>query len=92
MRPRLRDIWADWLTISSFFALAVINTAFGYLLYNRALKVLTVLEMNAVLNLKPAGTALMSWLFLSETLGMMQVVGMSIVLVGAAATQRGDRC
>lgn len=67
--------------------LAIVNTAFAYVLYNRALRVLTALEMNMLLNLAPLGTAVFAWLLLGESLSIAQIVGMLIVILGVTLVQ-----
>lgn len=68
--------------------LAVVNTALGYLLYNHSLRELTALEMNMFLNLSPLFTAILSWVFLGETLGTIQILGMVVVIVGVIFVQQ----
>ena len=68
--------------------LAVVNTAFAYVLYNHSLQVLTALEMNVVLNLAPLGTALLAWWFLGERLAFIQILGMIIMIIGVIFVQR----
>lgn len=67
--------------------LAIVNTAFAYFLYNHALKTITALEMNVLLNLSPLGTALLAWLILGETLSAIQILGVLIVIVGVTIVQ-----
>ncbi len=70
--------------------LAIINTALAYTFYNHALKVLTAVELNIILNLSPLGTAVLAWVFLGETLAAIQFVGMGVVIVGVVLVQRRD--
>jgi drug/metabolite transporter (DMT)-like permease len=76
--------WQGALVVSW---LAIINTAFGYMLYNHSLKDLTALEMNMVMNLSPLFTALMGWIILSENLTLVQIVGMLIMVCGVLLVQ-----
>lgn len=69
--------------------LAVINTAFAYLLYNHSLQVLTALELNLLLNLAPLETALLASFLLGERLTPFQVIGMMMVILGVAVVQWG---
>lgn len=72
--------------------LALVNTAFAYILYNRALRVLTALEINMLLNLSPLGTAVFAWALLGERLSVAQLVGMLIVILGVTLVQwKGHR-
>jgi drug/metabolite transporter (DMT)-like permease len=68
--------------------LALVNTAFGYLLYNHALRDMTALEMNMIMNISPLFTAVLSWLVLGEEIFGIQVIGMIIVIVGVVFVQR----
>jgi drug/metabolite transporter (DMT)-like permease len=67
--------------------LALVNTALAYVLYNRALRVLTALEINMLLNLSPLGTAAFAWALLGERLSVAQIVGMLIVILGVTLVQ-----
>ncbi len=78
-----RSIWVVvWL--------ALINTALGYLLYNYALRDLTALEMNMVMNLTPLGTALFSWALLGVSLELYQGLGMLVMIAGVVLVQLGN--
>jgi drug/metabolite transporter (DMT)-like permease len=67
--------------------LALVNTALGYWLYNHALRTLTALEINMIMNLTPFFTALMSWIILGESLTSRQYLSMIVVVVGVALVQ-----
>jgi drug/metabolite transporter (DMT)-like permease len=71
--------------------LALVNTSLGYLLYNHALRDLTALEMNMVMNLTPLFTAMFSWLLLGEGLKAYQGVGMLVMIAGVVLVQRGRK-
>ena len=72
--------------------LASINTAFAYVLYNHALKSITALEMNVILNLSLLGTALLAWLILYESLWLVQILGIFTVIIGVILVQvKGNR-
>lgn len=68
--------------------LAVVNTALGYMLYNHSLRELTALEINMIMNLSPLFTAIMSWFVLGERLGLIQILGMVIMVLGVILVQR----
>lgn len=68
--------------------LAIINTALAYAVYNHALKVLTAIEMNMILNLSPLGTAVLAWILLGEKLTLMQVAGMVVVIIGVVLVEK----
>ncbi len=71
--------------------LALVNTSLGYLLYNHALRELTALEMNMVMNLTPVFTAFISWILLRERLGLLQGLGLIVMIVGVILVQRGRK-
>jgi drug/metabolite transporter (DMT)-like permease len=68
--------------------LAVLNTAVAYVLYNHALKMLTALEMNVLLNLTPLVTALWAWFLLAERLTWVEGAGMLVALIGIGLVQQ----
>ena len=81
-------------TERSFWAvvwLALINTALGYVLYNHALRDLTALEMNMVMNLTPLFTALLSWILLRERLAVIELLGMLVMITGVVLVQRAGQ-
>jgi drug/metabolite transporter (DMT)-like permease len=71
--------------------LAVVNTACAVVLYNHALTVLPAFELSAILNLTPLMTATWAWLFLSERLSLVQIVGMVTVIIGVLVVQLGKK-
>jgi len=68
--------------------LAIVNTALAYVLYNHSLQILTALEMNVMLYLAPLGTALLAWWLLGESLGIVQIMGMIVMIIGVIFVQR----
>ncbi len=68
--------------------LAVLNTAVAYVIYNHALKSLTALEMNVLLNLTPLVTAVWAWFLLSERLTWIETAGMLVALIGIGLVQQ----
>lgn len=79
-----RSIWiVAWL--------ALVNTSLGYLLYNYALRELTALEMNMVMNLTPLFTAFISWILLAERLTVLQGAGLMVMILGVILVQRGRK-
>ncbi len=80
----IRSIWVVvWL--------ALVNTSLGYLLYNHALRELTALEMNMVMNLTPLFTAFISWILLGERLTLLQGTGLMVMILGVILVQRGRK-
>lgn len=79
-----RSLWVVlWLTL--------VNTSLGYLLYNHALRDLTALEMNMVMNLTPLFTAFISWILLGDRLVLMQGIGLIVMIAGVILVQRGRK-
>jgi drug/metabolite transporter (DMT)-like permease len=68
--------------------LAVVNTAVAYVLYNHALRVLTALEMNILLNATPLVTALWAWFLLAERLTWIEGAGMLVAVTGIGLVQQ----
>ena len=71
--------------------LAVVNTAFAYVLYNHSLQVMTAFEMNILMNLAPLITATLAWFFLSERLEPVQIAGVVTVILGIVLVEWGRR-
>jgi len=69
--------------------LSLVNTSLGYLLYNHALRELTALELNMVMNLTPLFTAFISWILLGERLHLLQGIGLMVMIAGVILVQRG---
>jgi len=67
--------------------LAVVNTAIGYGLYNHALQVLPAFQMNIALSLTPVWTAIFGFFLLNERLGIFQMAGMAVLIVGVMLVQ-----
>jgi drug/metabolite transporter (DMT)-like permease len=80
--------WTVWLLI---LWLAAVNSALAYVIYNHSLKILTAFEMSVVLNLSPAWTAMMAWALLAERLGVLEVLGILVLIVGIVLVQRRRR-
>jgi probable blue pigment (indigoidine) exporter len=69
--------------------LALVNTALGYWIYNHALRDLTALEMNMIMNLSPLFTALLSWIILGDGLSGVQTLAMLVLICGVVFVQLG---
>ena len=53
-----------------------------------SLRILTALEMNVLFNLMPLFTALLSWLYLGESLITIQIIGMLAVILGVISVNQ----
>lgn len=67
--------------------LAAVNTALGYLLYNHALKTITALEMNVLLNLSPLGTAALAYWMLGDRATPAELFGIALMILGVTMVQ-----
>jgi len=70
--------FTQWLIIAW---LAVVNTAFAFTLWNHTLRTLTAIESSILNNTMLPQIAILAWIFLGESLGAWQILG--LVLVGA---------
>lgn len=80
--PRLEPIhWAilGWL--------AVVNTALAFTLWNRTLQVLPAVESSIINNAMLIQVAVLSWLFLKESLDWREIVGIVLAGLGALLVQ-----
>jgi drug/metabolite transporter (DMT)-like permease len=68
--------------------LAVVNTAWAFTLWNRSLQQLSATESAAINNTMLIQIGLLAWLFLDETPGPLDIVGMVAVSVGVYLAQR----
>jgi drug/metabolite transporter (DMT)-like permease len=73
-----------WLIVAW---LAVVNTAFAFTLWNHTLRTLTAVESSVVNNTMTIQIAVLAIIFLGEELGPLQLVGLLLAAVGAAAVQ-----
>lgn len=81
-----------WPTLTGEFVaillwLAAVNTAFAYVLYNHALKTITALEMNVILNLSPLGTAALAFWMLGDVATRPELTGIALLILGVTLVQ-----
>ncbi|MCL4249101.1 MAG: EamA family transporter [Anaerolineae bacterium] len=67
--------------------MAVVNTAFAFVLWNRSLRVLTAMESSLINNLMLAQIPLLAWLFLGEGFSTQAGIGFTIAAFGVVAVQ-----
>lgn len=70
--------------------LAVVNTAVAFTLWNAALRHLAAVEASAINNTMLVQIAVLAWLFLGESPGLVGAVGIVVVSVGALVSQDLD--
>lgn len=67
------------------------NTAFAFTLWNKSLQELSAFESSVINNTMLAQVAAFGWVFLGEQLGMLEIFGAVLVMLGAIAVQAGSR-
>jgi drug/metabolite transporter (DMT)-like permease len=67
--------------------LGVVNTALAFFLWNHALRRLEAFEISVLQNTMLAQIAILSWIFLGESLTLMKLIPMALVFVGALIVQ-----
>ncbi|MCD6494609.1 EamA family transporter [Candidatus Bipolaricaulota bacterium] len=67
--------------------LAVVNTALAFTLWNRTLRVLSAVESSIINNTMLIQIAVLAWLFLGETHGILSILGLLLAAVGAILAQ-----
>jgi drug/metabolite transporter (DMT)-like permease len=77
-----------WLII---VALAVVNTAFAFTVWNHTLRTLTVVESSVINNTMLIQIAVLAWIFLAEPLGARQIVGLGLAAAGTLVVQLARR-
>ncbi|HEY9121489.1 MAG TPA: DMT family transporter [Brevefilum sp.] len=76
--------FSQWLIVAW---LAIINTAFAFTLWNTALRTLSAVEAGIINNMMLIQVALLSWLFLDESLSSKQILAMVLVIIGMIIVQ-----
>lgn len=82
------------LTMPAWTAIVVLtlfHTIISYLLYTLALRVLTALEANILLNLSPLGTAVLGWALFGERLTSVQWCALVVTIIGVTLVQCQQR-
>lgn len=67
--------------------LSLVNTAWAFTLWNRSLRWLSALESAAINNTMLIQIALLGWLFLDESLGVLEIAGILLVTIGILLSQ-----
>lgn len=74
----------SWLTIGW---LAVVNTALAFTLWNLSLRTLTATESSVINNTMLIQIAVLAWVFLGESLGVRQIIGLALATAGTLVVQ-----
>lgn len=69
--------------------LAVVNTAFAFILWNRSLQVLSAVESSLINSAMLIQIAFLAWLFLDERLILRQVIALGVAAIGIVITNIG---
>jgi drug/metabolite transporter (DMT)-like permease len=69
--------------------LAVVNTALAFTWWNLTLRTLPAMESSMVNNAMTIQVPVIAFLFLNETMGMRQIMGLALIAVGVMAVQIG---
>ena len=67
--------------------LAVVNTAFAFVIWNYTLKTLTAMESSIINGTMLIQIAILAWLFLGEGISLKEIMGMCLAAVGAFLVQ-----
>ncbi len=74
----------SWLIIAW---LAIVNTAFTFTLWNLTLRTLSATESSVINNTMLIQISILAWLFLGETLTLLQIAGLLLAALGALFVQ-----
>ncbi|MFO7873457.1 MAG: DMT family transporter [Bacteroidales bacterium] len=77
----------SWEAVASLFALAVFGSTLAFMFYTSAVRAIGVARTAIFANLIPVVTAIASYLFLQEIIGVSRIFGMLIVISGLLMTQ-----
>lgn len=79
--PLAPDAWViiGWL--------ALVNTALAFTLWNQTLRTLTAVESSVINNLMLVQIAVLAWVFLGESLSLVEMVGLAFALAGILVVQ-----
>jgi len=72
----------------NFLFLSLLGSCLCYILWNRAFHYLGVVTTNSFIYLQPFITILVGWLFLSEPISPLALVGAALITAGVVAAQR----
>ena len=74
----------NWLVI---LWIAAVNTALAFTLWNHALRELQAMQASIINGTMVIQIAMLAWIFLGETLGLKQIIGMVLVGLGTIMVQ-----
>jgi len=81
---------SEWLIVAW---LAVVNTAFAFVLWNRTLRRLTAVESSVANQTMLVQVSILAWVFLGESLSAQGIFGLVLAVLGTLLVQlRGPSC
>ncbi|WP_207592165.1 EamA family transporter [Halomontanus rarus] len=80
--------WANLEAVGALVYLALVASAFGFLLYFDLLERLGAVEINMVSYVAPVFAALVGWLYLGEVIDLATGVGFVVIAIGFALVKR----
>ena len=80
--------WHAWAIVGW---LAAVNTAFAFTLWNATLQRLSAVESSVVNNTMLIQIAVLAWIFLGESLGVKEIVGLTLAALGTLVVQLAAR-
>ena len=78
--------WQSWLGMAYSAALAL---GFAYVIWNTGVKIVGGTRTAIYSNLQPVAAMLISWMWIGETIGGVQIAGAAVILVGVYLTRTG---
>lgn len=84
LEPWPQISWQNWLLIGW---LALVNTAWAFTLWNQSLRTLSAMESSIINNTMLIQIAILAWLFLGESLGWIEVIGLALAAIGVLLVQ-----
>lgn len=76
--------WTGWAVVGW---LAVVNTALAFTLWNHTLRTLSAVESSVINNTMLVQIAVLAWVFLGESLGARELVGLALAVAGTLVVQ-----
>lgn len=77
--------WQQWLII---FWLALINSAFAFVLWNHSQRILPASESSLINNTMLFQIAILAWLFLGETMNLRQIFALFMAIIAILLVQK----
>jgi drug/metabolite transporter (DMT)-like permease len=76
----------SWANVGVILWLAIVNTAFAFLLWNKSLRILSAVESSVINNTMLVQIAVLAWAFLGEKLSPVDIIGLALASMGIILT------